>query len=255
MPANTTTFTDTGLSAATTYYYEVITTSNVGDAAPSNAVAIVTAAKIAPGIGFTGATAQPATIGDPSQFGYNDNAIANWDVVPNQTFTGDFNVGVVAFHNSGIDHVAFSVNGGAWTNVSAMTANPQTANTSGIGNANASGIVEYWATLQASDFTTDGQVEVRAIAYPKIGVPRVLSSLYLNSNSNGSLTRQPVYVSTTGSDSTGDGTQAKPFATIFRAAKSMNNGTVKNGLIYLLPGDYSWAVPTMAGPILSPDSA
>jgi len=84
----------------------------------------------------------PATQGDYVANGYsqNENAIARWDVVPYQTFTGNFNVGVVAFATvlggNQLDHVAFAVNGGAWVNVSAMTANPQTVNTS-----------EAWASI------------------------------------------------------------------------------------------------------------
>ncbi len=120
-----------------------------------------------------------------------------WDVVPYQTFTDTFNVGVVAFDSAGIDHVSFSVNGGAWTDVSTMSVNPTT-------NVN-----EYWATLKASNLN-DGPLEVRAIAYPKVGVPRVLQgatdsgngevSMFLNANAGGTLTNLVRYVSPTGDD-------------------------------------------------------
>ena len=204
---------------------------------------------LTPGTGFTGATPQPANQGSIASpvngvtYSQYENAIARWDVVPYQTFSGNFNVGVVAFHSSGIAKVSFSVNGGPWTDVSQMTANPQTANTSGVGNPNPNGVVEYWTTLRASDFTTDGPIEVRAIAYPNVGIPRVLESLPLNANSNGTLTRTPIYISPAGSDSTGDGTQGNPFATIYKAGMSIQSvaGSADNGVIYLLPGDYEWA--------------
>jgi hypothetical protein len=158
-------------------------------------------------------------------------------VVPYQTFTGDFNVGVVAFDIAGIDHVAFSVNGGPWSNVSQMTLNPQT------------GVVEYWATLRAGDFATDGAVEVRAIAVPKVGVPRVLQGARVSPNGNesiteyvntqGTLPQQILWVATTGSDTTGDGSQQNPFATLVKAGQRANSGAT----IYLEAGTYTFATP------------
>lgn len=103
-------------------------------------------------------------LGEPGDFGYDAKAMARWDVVPYQTFDGDFNVGVVAFHINYIDRVEFSVNGGPWLPVYTMSMNSQI------------NVVEYWATLRASDFT-DGPLELRAVAYPKVGIPRVLDSL------------------------------------------------------------------------------
>ena len=96
-------------------------------------------------------------------------------------------------------------------------------------------------------------MEVRAIAYPKAGVPRVLQgttaatngeySLFLNANANGTLPNLTRYVSPTGSDTTGDGTVASPFKSIYKAGMSIQSagGTADNGTIYLLPGDYMWA--------------
>ncbi|MCX7001588.1 MAG: dockerin type I repeat-containing protein [Candidatus Sumerlaeota bacterium] len=210
-----------------------------------------------PGTGWTGPTEQPAAVGNSEDFGCDAKAIARWDVVPYQTFDSTFNVGVAAFHISGIDRVEFSVNGGPWLAVREMTLNPQTANHSGVGNPS-NGVVEYWATLDASKFSTDGPIEVRAIAYPKIGVPRVLGgpmptwdsvnngehSMFLNTNKGGTLTHTPVYVSITGSNTSGDGTQGNPFGTIYKAAKTIeiaNGGDASNGIIYLMAGDYNWA--------------
>ena len=84
--------------------------------------------------------------------------------------------------------------------VDTMTINPQTENTSGIG-VQTSGVTEYWATLKASDFE-DGAVEVRAVVYPNVGVPRVLAGITLYANVNGTLTQPVRYVSPTGSDIT-----------------------------------------------------
>jgi hypothetical protein len=240
--ANATSFSDATVTASTQYSYRVLATNDVGTSSASN-TATATTPTIAPpsgetgtsgliltpGTGWTGPTAQPATVGQPGQLGYKDNAIARWDVVPYQTFSDTFNVGVVAFDIAAIDHVAFSVNGGAWVNVTAMTKNPQT------------NVVEYWATLRASDFAQDGTVEVRAVAYPTAGVPRVLDSLILNANGHGTLPNPVRYVSPTGSDTSGDGTSAHPFASIIKAANSIGTaqGNTNGGTIYLMAGNYN----------------
>jgi fibronectin type 3 domain-containing protein len=256
--ANVTSYSDATLVASTQYSYRVSATNSAGTSGPSNVATGTTLATgtgpiLVPGTGWTGPTAQPAVQGNPTAAGYTqaENAIARWDVVPYQTFTGTFNVGVVAFNSSGIDHVSFAVNGGTWTTVSVMTANPQTANISGVGvNYDASGkgtynngVVEYWATLRASDFATDGPIEVRAIAYPKIGVPRVLDSLPLTVNGRNTLTALSLYVSPAGSDTTGDGTAGNPFATPLRAARywvyAGNTTGLNNATIYLAAGMYT----------------
>jgi hypothetical protein len=203
-----------------------------------------TSVVLVPGSGWTSATAQPATAGDPMQPGYDAKAIARWDVVPYQAFDSTFNVGVVAFHINDIDRIEFAVNGGPWVAVRSMTKNPQTD------------VVEYWVTLRASDFP-DTNVEVRAIAYPKIGIPRVLAgdsiaangehSLWLQSNANHSLvnTNKAIFVSPSGSDSTGDGNSAKPFQTISKALNvAGQSGTCQGATIYLKAGTYVY--PTVA---------
>ena len=194
-----------------------------------------------PGSGFTAPTPQPDPIGDPGAPGIDAKAIARWDVVPYQTFDGYFNVGVVAFHINDIDRVAFSVEGGPWQAVREMTLNPETD------------VVEYWIGLDARDFE-DGPIEVRAVAYPKVGIPRVLGgniiarsagehSLFLNSNATGTLNPVVRYVSQDGSNLDGDGTIEHPFASVKQAAISIQNiqSNADNGIIYLLPGNYSFS--------------
>ncbi|MGD8787497.1 MAG: putative Ig domain-containing protein, partial [Phycisphaerales bacterium] len=165
---------------------------------------------LAPGSGFTGLTSEPGPIGTSGQ-GYDAKAIARWDVVPYQTFNDTFHIGVVAFHMIGIDRVEFSVDGGPWHNVSEMTSNPRT------------GVVEYWATLEASDFS-DGLIEVRAIAYPTIGQPRLLDSLYLYANAGNTLPiGNTVYIKTTGNDSN-NGSMSSPMRTITNAIDAAGDG-------------------------------
>ncbi|RMD65394.1 MAG: hypothetical protein D6824_02735, partial [Planctomycetota bacterium] len=191
-----------------------------------------------PGSGFTGPTAQPAAVGDPTAWAADAKAIARWDVVPWQTFSGQFQVGVVAFHVNGIDRVDFSLEGGPWVSVSAPTVNPRT------------GVKEYWATLDATT-VPDGLVEVRAIVWPTTGVPRVLAgsivddvektgehSMFLYANGGGTLPRNVRYVSLTGSDAAA-GTQSAPFRTIMQGVRSLLEAGSMGGTIVLLDaGEY-----------------
>ncbi|HPA06548.1 MAG TPA: hypothetical protein PLB67_19130, partial [Candidatus Hydrogenedentes bacterium] len=176
-------------------------------------------AVLEPGSGFTAPTPQPPAIG--SGAGADAKAIARWDVVPYQTFDDLFEIGVVAFHINGIDRVEFSLDGGPWTAVKEMTLNPRT------------NVVEYWTALDASR-SPDGPVEVRAIAYPKKGIPRVLGgedvtvangehSMPLFANAQQSFVPQPVFVSLSGDDAA-PGTQGQPVATISRALALVQDG-------------------------------
>lgn len=186
---------------------------------------------IRPGTGFTGPTPQPPRVGAPNTPGADAKAIARWDVVPFQTFDGDFHIGVVAFHINGIDRVEFSANGGPWVAVREMQLNPRT------------NVWEYTALLRASDFQ-DGPVEVRAIAWPRDGgEARVLDSLALNANASQRQEGEVVFVSPNGSDSQGDGSELNPYKSIMKAAKVveiLQGGNAGGGTIYLLPGEHAW---------------
>lgn len=176
------------------------------------------AAEIIPGSGWVGPTAQPSRVGD-ALADYNDaNTIARWDVIPYQDFNTNLNVGVVAFHSADINYVSFSVENGTWVNVSSMTLNSQT------------GVTEYWVTLNPADFN-DVNIEVRAIAYPKTGYPRLLEGLTLYAN-HGKMFDSPVrYVASDGNDSNDGLTSTTAKQTILAAFKSIYpNGTTYYGI-------------------------
>lgn len=214
---------DTSLAAGTTYYYRVAAVAPGDVLSGFVSASAQTGRVILPGAGFAGPTPQPAAIGDISLPGYDAKAIARWDVVPHQTFTDTFNVGVVAFHMNGIDRVEFSLNGGDWTAVRQMSLNPETD------------VYEYWATLNAATLP-DGPVEVRAVAYPKVGVPRVLESLQLNANGKATLSRPTFYVKpSTGADSN-PGTSDLPFDTLARALRGTPDGAM---IVLVEPGRYN----------------
>jgi hypothetical protein len=148
--------------------------------------------------------------------------IGNWDLVPQQTFSGTFQVGVVAFHEYGTD-VAFSVNGKALATVKHPTLNPRT------------GVYEHWVALNASDYQ-DGAITLGATILPDCAghISRKLKDVVLYANAGGSLTNsKTAHVDCQkGSDSAGKGTQAAPYATVEKGLVSV--GTA--GTVYLAAG-------------------
>ncbi len=209
---------------------------------------------ITPGSGFTGPTSQPSAVG--SGDGVNAKVIGCFDTVPYQTFTQNFNIGVVAFHKNGINRVDISANGGPWTSITSMSLNPQT------------NVHCYWATIPIS-LCPDGPVEVRAIAYPTVGIPRVISYNYqhnlqsggpeifacqLYANGNGTLGDEIRYVSPTGSNNNNGLTPQTPYQTTLFAAQQIQNaqgGNAGGGTIYLLAGNYP--MPDFGTTISSPN--
>lgn len=182
------------------------------------------------GRGFDGMTPTPEPRPGRADVGNDANAIARWDFVPYQTVSAKTNIGVVAFHVNGIMRVDFSANGGKWTSVKKPSLNPDT------------GVYEYWASINPAKFP-DGMIEVRAIAYPKVGVPRVLDSMFINCNAKGTLLSLERYVSTTGNDDSGNGSITNPYRTILRAARSIQDQQIVNadgGIINLLAGEYDY---------------
>lgn len=133
----------------------------------AGAVPILTA-----GAGWSGLTAQPAQVGNPGAYGYGDNTIATFDDIPYQTFTTDHVFYVLAYHNvtatefglgtlNSIAKVSCALDGGSFVDVTTPTTNP------------ADGRTGYAFKFAASQYT-DGQHEVRCIAYPNNGWPVVL---------------------------------------------------------------------------------
>jgi hypothetical protein len=193
------------------------------------------------GIGFSGATPEPAPVGTEGEPGYTARAIARWNAVPHRTFDAPFAVGVVAFHGFGIDRVDFSLNGGPWASVAEPTFNPE------------SQTIEYWVRVDPTALSS-GQSEIRAVVHPTVGASRVLAgavdgagadrgecSHYFVADPSGMLPRTERFVSPAGSDATGNGSVDAPFQTIMKAAKSIataQGGKADGGIVNLLPGEH-----------------
>ncbi len=199
--------------------------------------------RLQPGGGFAGSTAVPDQVGDPTAPGASATSVARWDAIPSTTIRVPTNIGVTAFHMSGIQKVSFSANGGPWVDVTSMRRNPQTS------------VWEYFVTIDPVDFP-DGPIEVRAIAWPNVGKARVLQgafvgnessgtySLVVWNNRGGTLPAAERWVSPTGTDLNDGLSASKPMKTIAKAAASIQSahgGDAGGGFINLLPGQYSWS--------------
>lgn len=197
------------------------------------------------------ATPVPPAQGLSTDTGYTEQPIARWEDVNFVTYSSSTKtVALMALHgcgvqfgDEGIAKIEFIANNGPVATVTAPSINPAT------------GRWDWWANL--APMATDGPVEIRAIIYPHAGIPRVLQgsyvssvaasgvvlpgsdqSLVLKSNAQGTLAKPTLWVSTTGSDSTGNGTQAKPYATIQKAVETGYANAADYGTIYLTAGTY-----------------
>ena len=164
--------------------------------------------------------------------------IARWDVVPHQRIgPGEtFNAGVVAFSKNGISKVSFSVNGGAETDVAAMTYNDRT------------NVYEYWIPIAAADFATAGEISVDATVHDAGGGTRILETLRMVVDPGGTLPQPQAWVSTSGNDSTGQvNNNGKPYRSIGKAidgirAWMQSNGQgnrADGGIVRLQPGTHT----------------
>lgn len=160
--------------------------------------------------------------------------IANWDVVPFQRLTQSTKIGVVAFHETGAK-VTFRVNGTVVATVDNPTYNDQTD------------VVEYWFSLNPASYAA-GPLTLEATATPDGAGhdSRVLSTLTVYADPSSTLgSRSTVWISNTGSDTTGNGTEATPYATIAKGYATAGDG----GTVYLKAGNYT--LSSMSAPARS----
>lgn len=174
--------------------------------------------------GSGGGKRPDASITDPECGDWpSTQVIGNWDVVPFQRLDATFNVGVVAFHELGVD-VVFYINDQEVARAEEPSMNDRT------------GVVEYWFPLNPADYD-DGEVTVTALIEPDCPghLQRELEPLTLYANSGGTLTNEEVRWAdcSTGDDDSGDGTESSPYRTIEKALTEVGSG----GTVYLKAGN------------------
>ena len=183
-----------------------------------------------PGNGFSNPTNQPSIQGSSQSPGYGAKAIARWTELPYITRSEDFYVTVSAFHMADIKRVDFFLDGGQRVRTSEVTPHPET------------GYAEYMAKIDVSLLTT-GLHEVRAIAYPFHGEPRVLQGEYvpgdrnLHDVNNGNCSFWFQYDPSPNVVTVGGG--QSQFETIDEAIQSMGPA-IYGGRIELAPGTHFW---------------
>ncbi|MDF3130966.1 hypothetical protein P0Y35_17280 [Kiritimatiellaeota bacterium B1221] len=148
--------------------------------------------------------------------------IANWDVVPFQEVKKAMSIGVVAFHETGVK-VDFFVNGEKVAESKIPTPNPRTR------------VVEYQFTLDPAGYA-DGPLLLMAVAHPQAEghEARVLDEITLYANAGGGISIEHVLWvdGENGSDDTGDGSEASPYASLQKAVSEVDDG----GTVYLKAG-------------------
>lgn len=175
--------------------------------------------------------------------------IARTDVVPYQRIENgsSFNFGVVAFSKAGIDRVDFAISGqgysGGTKSSSTMALNTRVASgQSGNPGADYDGVWEYYVTISASEFSSNGAFTVTPTVYGDDAGEITLAAvtLYVEGASNAS----PIeaWISTTGNDGTGTvNNQSLPYATFAGAMadiETANSGVLDYATIYLEEGSY-----------------
>lgn len=184
--------------------------------------------------------------------------IARVDVVPYQRieYGATLNFGVVAFSKAGIDRVEFTIAGqgysGGLKTARSVTLNPQ------------SNVWEYWVPIASSEFTSNGVITVKAIAYGKDGGSRdigatcytnvarttTMGDTLLNVDALGTLAQPKAWVSTTGNNSTAQlNSKALPYSTLsaaITAIQASNGGKSDGAVVYFLEGTYNLGSPSPA---------
>lgn len=213
--------------------------STIGHAAKRVRRWFIPLALVAPGVGWNGTAGSgysSAPTESASQIGAGtEKAIARVDLYNNYTINGvDVEVGVMAFHESGINYVDWYVEADAATRVSTPTISTRTD------------APVYSVMLDDSAFSGDGSATLYARVVPVDGYERLLT-LTVRRNTGGTVTAKTKYVSSTGSDSNSGNDSAHPYLTIEKAMAAFwladTTYRCSNGTIKLAEGDYDWTFP------------
>lgn len=203
--------------------------------ASASAVLAAPAERITPGAGWTGATVARVHPGPH----VDATSIAHWTRVPDQILwredAQDFELGVIAYHRSRIDHVRFAVDGGPWVAVDEMSVSSQT------------GHYEYGVRLAAPDFGR-GWHEVRAVAVPEAGgggTERVLTwRFYDGAGERAGVHYEERWVDPIAGADANDGSRNAPFQSVRRAIDDLASSQLgPDGAVVRLADDGPNPIP------------
>ena len=204
---------------------------------------------------------QPAAVGDPTAYGYQNRVVARWVSPQFETINQPTRVGLLAYHFTDIAKVDFQLNGGPVYSVFEKTMHEN--------------INGYW--LDIGPLPDAEKNVLTAVIYPNSGTPFILGRgtiksrpqyapfvdtlrnatwkftamgvepLQFASDFNNTLSKPVVYVATWGNDAN-PGTEALPKKTLYNAMVSKSiNGNLDGITIYLSEGDHAWAAQYWAG--------
>ncbi len=147
--------------------------------------------------------------------------VVRWDVVPYQRVSETFKVGVVAFHEKGVD-VAFTVNGRkAWT-AKRPSRNERT------------GVTEYVFPFDPAKYA-DGPVTIGATVKSEGEMPYELPALPLYANAGKTLgSSDVVWVDAVNGNEFAHGTKEEPYRSLKQGVQKAGDG----GTVYLMAGEY-----------------
>ena len=154
-------------------------------------------------------------------------AISLWAFPNASIVSGTANIGVVAYHSTGINNVEFFINGESSSIITQETINPETSE------------YEFVFPLNTLDLIDNEWYTIGAVSYPNDGEEQVLPDIQIIVEN----TVQHIswHVSNAGNDDTGDGSENLPFQTIQKALNSATGGDLilLSSETYSLPGSWT----------------
>lgn len=174
---------------------------------------------LTPGASWDGTTswqsrAIPAAAPGLQGSGWPHKAIGAFNRAPHMWWDADFNVVVGAEHGDDewIEEVTF------WLEGNTATVNTVTKDTE-------TGDIGFVVTIQPPS-GTDGDAELYAIIKPVNGYQRRIGPLPVVLNKGGSISRQVRYISPSGDDDNGLGTQGAPWRSVHKACTAAPDGAI-----------------------------
>lgn len=169
------------------------------------------------------------------------SAICRFDTVPYQDVHSPIQIGVLAYHMSGIDRVEFVETDGTGAKITT------TVNEESWQNQFTNPIWNYNYTFDPTNWPVDSEILILAKAFPVKGGKREQKlTMFARPSTNG----DTVYIAISGSDTTGDGTSGNPWRTVSHAVEQLGGRTAAQKdactIIFGEAGTYSFTRSTIS---------